>query len=166
MRTRKQWVGIIVMLAALLFASAGVGQARESGRRGVAGMGSAATGSTMASTNLEVSIGLAAHASVSASGRSGGRTGEPIPTHMRIRQGLWLPLPYMPHPYHSRREDKPLELGPYLVQALPTCGMSIWLSGRKGYDCLGCDRYAAVERLVISHQVSHWFCRKFLARAS
>ena len=84
--------------------------------RGVAGMGSAGTGSaalgsTMASTNLEVSIGLAAHGSASASGRSGGHTGEPIPTLMRIRRWLWLPLPYMPHPYHTRREDKPLERG-------------------------------------------------------
>jgi hypothetical protein len=74
--------------------------------RGVAGMGSegigsVATGSTMASTILEVSIGLVAHGSASASGRSGGHTGDPMailmPTLMRIRRGLWLPLPSMPH---------------------------------------------------------------------
>jgi hypothetical protein len=64
---------------------------------GSAGMGSAATGSTMASTILEVSIGLVAHGSASASARSGGHTGDPMPTLMRIRRGLWLPLPFMPH---------------------------------------------------------------------
>jgi hypothetical protein len=66
---------------------------------GSAGMGSAATGSTMASTILEVSIGLVAHGSASASARSGGHTGDPMPTLtlMRIRRGLWLPLLYMPH---------------------------------------------------------------------
>jgi hypothetical protein len=61
--------------------------------RGVAGMGSEgmglpATGSTMASTNLAVSIGLAAHGSASESGRPGIHTGDPMPTLMRIRRGL------------------------------------------------------------------------------
>jgi hypothetical protein len=79
--------------------------------RGVAGMGSAATGSTMASTILEVSIDLTAHGSALTSGRSGGHTGDLMLTRMRIRQWLWLPLPSMPDPYPTRREDKPLERG-------------------------------------------------------
>ena len=64
---------------------------------GSAGMGSATTGSTMASTILEVSIGLVAHGSASASARSGDPMATPMPTLMRIRRGLWLPLPFMPH---------------------------------------------------------------------
>src|SRR5262245_40027788 len=78
---------------------------------GPEGMGSASTASTMASTILAGCIDLAAHGSASASGRSGGHTGGPIPTRMRTRRWLWLPPPYTPHPSHDRREDEPLGRG-------------------------------------------------------
>ena len=96
MSTRQKWVGIIVVLVALLFASAGVGQARGGGH-GFGGHGFH-QGFHQGFHHLEGSIGLAAHGSASASARSGGHTVDPMPTRMRVRRGLWLPLPSMPHP--------------------------------------------------------------------
>ena len=96
MSTRQKWVGIIVVLVALLFASAGVGQARGGGH-GFGGhgfhqgfhQGFHHFGGVHRFGGPRIGIGISPF---------WGPYCGPYAYPMRVRRGLWLPLPSMPHP--------------------------------------------------------------------
>ena len=105
MRPRQKWVGIIVILVVLLIVSSGAGRAWGGGH-GFGGHGFHPGfhhfGGFHRFGGPRIGIGIRPF---------WGPYWGAYPTLTRIRRWLWLPLPYTPHPYPTRREDKPLERG-------------------------------------------------------
>jgi hypothetical protein len=106
MRTRQKWVGIIVVLAALLCASAGVGHAWGGGH-GFDGHGFDGHGFHHGFRDFggvhrfgvpRIGIGISPF---------WWPYGGAYPYPYAYPPVVVAPLPYMPRPYHTRREDKP-----------------------------------------------------------